>query len=582
MTMLAALANLYDRMADAGEAPPPGYSQEKISFEIVLDATGKVVRFADQRRPEGNKMLPKILAVPEPVKRTAGIAANLFWDKSAYVLGVTANEKATRTPEEHRAFRDLHLELLANSTDPGLSALYGFLEGWHPSDFTKLGYPVDALDQNIVFRLEGDKGGNGVPQYIHDRPAARDLVALRSGGGDLAHCLVTGKIAPATRLHPAIKGVSGAQSSGASLVSFNLDAFESYGKRQGLNAPVSEDAAFSYGAALNALLARDSHRNLRIGDTAVVFWAETPERGRAASLEEMMFQALTAEDEATATSKLRESLAAVAEGRARGDPNLDPDTRVYILGLAPNAARLALRFWYPGRFGDFARNVTRSWNDLAVAPPGWKGPPAIRSLLYETAVQGKAENIPPLLGGELMRAVLTGGRYPRTLLSSVIGRIRADGKINGRRVAICKAVINRNSGKEDISVSLDTENSDPAYRLGRLFAVLERTQSAALPGINATIKDRYFAAASATPLRVFPGLIKNNTHHLALLRKGEKGGLAHWLDRQMGEIWDGLPANLPRSLTLEDQGRFVAGYYHQRWNKTEKPEDIDTQIEGED
>ncbi len=227
----------------------------------------------------------------------------------------------------------------------------------------------------------------------------------------------------------------------------------------------------------------------------------------------MVFDGFNPPDDDAESNKLKAALEAVAKGRAAQAPELNPDTKVYFLGLAPNAARLSVRFWQSGTFGDFARHITRFWEDLALEPSPWKTTPAAWSLLYETALQHKAENIPPRLGGDLMRAVLTGAPYPRTLLSGVINRMRADGDINGRRAAICRAVINRNTNREEIPMSLDRDNPNPAYRLGRLFAVLERIQQAALPGLNATIKDRYFAAASATPARIFPQLTKNATHH---------------------------------------------------------------------
>ena len=342
---------------------------------------------------------------------------------------------------------------------------------------------------------------------------------------------------------------------------------------KGENAPVSEYAAFAYGTALNALLARDSGRNLRIGDTTVVFWAEVPEGGKAATIEELMMGAL-APDEKAETNRLKALLEDIAQGRATS-ADFAPETRIFILGLAPNAARLAVRFWRPGTLGDFACNVTRFWQDLAQEPPAWRGPPAAWSLLYETAVRvngkPKPDTIPPRLGGDLMRAVLSGSDYPLTLLSAVIGRIRADHDINARRTAIIAAVLRRNF-KEDIPMSLDRNNPDPAYRLGRLFAVLEGIQTAALPDLNATIRDRYFAAASATPARVFPLLVKTATHHLSNLRKNEKGGLAHYLDAEIGEILSGLGAVWPRSLNLQEQGRFIAGYYHQRWAKKDQAE----------
>lgn len=557
MTILSALARLYDRMAQAGEAPRRGYSSERIGGEVVIDRDGNLVAINPKLVTEGKRTVAAPLDVPAAVKRSSGIAPNFLWDKTAYVLGVTAQKdekgkpaladgrpipaQERRTADEHAAFVALHRERLKGTEDPGLLALLRFLDGWTWEDFAARGCSPEVLDQNVVFRLDGESG------YLHDRAAAaRFLSGERAGEGVL--CLVTGERAPAARLHPQIKGVRGpgALPQGGSLVSFNDKAYESYGKEQGDNAPVSEAAAFAYGTALNALLARSgpgpSRRTLRIGDTTVVFWAETPDRSHDEEAEDWMAGALDppddSESEADATLNLRALLGAVARGQKPDDPRFHPDTRVYVLGLAPNAARLSVRLWLPGTLGDFTRNLARFHEDMRLDPPAGKRLPAVWALLYETALQRKAENIPPLLGGELMRAVLGGTPYPRLLLSSVIGRIRADGILNGARAAICKAYIQRNL-KEEFPVSLDPDNTEPAYRLGRMFAVLEGIQQAALPGLNATIRDRYFAAASATPARVFPLLFKTATHHLSNLRKGDKGGLAPWLDGQMGEIWAG-------------------------------------------
>lgn len=588
MTILTELALLYDRMAADGKAPRPGYSSEKISFSVEIDADGKLIALRDKRSLAGKKPAPVAMAVPAGPKRSSGIAPNLFWDKTAYVLGVIGIDDGTktivpgqgkRTADEHAAFVAAHRALLADATDPGLLALARFLGGWTPDQFAVHGLDPAALDQNIVFEFT-DQGRRG---YIHDRPAAAALLA-KDDAGNGGLCLVTGQSGPVARLHPSIRGVMGAQSSGASLVAFNAEAYESLGKAQGDNAPVSQAAAFAYGTALNALLERQPAggptRNLRVGDTTVVFWAQADAPEAANWAEILMGQALNPPDDDAEAKTLQAAIEAVAAGRGTGNPQLDPNTRVFLLGLAPNAARLSVRFWHPGSFGGFARHVQRFWDDLAITPSPWKHPPAAWSLLYETALLGKAENIPPLLGGQLMRAVLTGQPLPRSLLSATIARIRADGNINGRRAAICKAVINRHTKQEEIPVSLDPDNANPAYRLGRLFAVLEQIQQRALPGLNATIKDRYFAAASATPARVFPVLVKNATHHLSLMRK-EGGGLGHWFDARMGEIWTGLGPDLPRSLNLEDQGRFVAGYYHERFKpKTNETDDVIDQQEA--
>lgn len=592
MTILTELARLYDRLEKTGDAPPHGYSMENIGGEVVLDETGHVLAIRDLRvADEKGKPRARKMAVPEAVKRTAGIKPNVFWDKTAYVLGVTLLKDAKgkpvpdengdptfgqekRTLQEHAAFVQAHSDLLAQADDVGLQALLGFVNTWQPDMFGQNSYPPDLLDENLVFRLKGDTGANGQPRYIHEREAVRHLLQRNaSGEEETTLCLASGTKGAVARLHPSIKGVMGAQSSGASLVAFNAAAYESFGKAQGENAPVSQSAAFAYGTALNVLLAKGSGRNLRIGDSTVVFWAETADVGAAQSIEGMLFEALDPPDEAAETNRLRAALENIATGRATA-PEFAPETRVFILGLAPNAARLSVRFWLPATLEDFARHVTRFWADLALDPPAWPGPPAAWSLLYEVAAQRKAENIPPRLGGELMQAVLRGRPYPRTLLSGVIQRIRADGDINRKRVAIITAHIRRNLAEKEFPMSLDRDNPNPAYRLGRLFAVLEGIQQSALPGLNATIKDRYFAAASATPARVFPLLVKNATHHLSKLRKGDGGGLAHYFDAEMDAIWAGLEADMPRSLNLEDQGRFIAGYYHQRWAKKGTTDDV--------
>ena len=592
MTILSALAELYERLEQTGKAPPLGYSMENIGGEVVLDRAGRVLAIRDIRVPnDKGKRQPKRMAVPVAVKRSVNITPNILWDKTAYILGLTAlkDEKGKplldengksqpgeerRTAPEHEAFVKTHEQLLNGTNDTGLNALLSFVRSWRPIMFVENGFSPEVLDENLVFRLDGDFGEDSQPRYIHERAAARKLLAGADEAVDLGLCLVSGKHGAVARLHPSIKGVQGAQSSGASLVSFNADAYTSFGKAQGDNAPVSATAAFAYGTALNTLLAKGSGRNLRIGDTTVVFWAKTPDPQMTRSIEEMLFGALNPPDEDAETGKLRQSLENIAAGRGTDSPVFTADTRVFILGLAPNAARLSVRFWRPGTLGDFAQHITQFWADLALNPPAWKGPPAAWSLLYEVAAQRDAQNIPPRLAGDLMQAVLSSAPYPRTLLAGVIRRIRADHDINARRVAIITAHIRRNLDEKEFPMSLDRDNPNPAYRLGRLFGVLESIQKAALPGLNATIRDRYFAAASATPARVFPLLVKTATHHLSKLRKGDGGGLAHWFDAEMGQIWAGLAADLPRSLNLEDQGRFIAGYYHQRRAKKDTTNDI--------
>lgn len=575
MTMLAALNGYYDRLADQGKVPPFGYSTERISHFITLSPAGKVVEVGTWQFHSGKKSEPRPTAVPQSFKRPGVTPRSFFlWDKTQFALGLgldkTTKQRAA-FPANWAAFQTLHRKLLAGTEDAGLLALLGFLDWWSVDRFEDptLGFKSEMLDQNLVFKLEGDAG------FLHDRPAARRIwerqVADGAGGESL--CLVTGAMQPVARLHPAIKGVMGAQSSGASIVSFNNDAFESYGKAQGLNSPVSEAAAFGYGTALNAMLARGSGNRLQVGDATVVFWADTSGGEEAAQAAEAAFQDLLAPpppSDADTAQEIKDRLSLIRQGKSARGLRLDERTRFFILGLSPNIARLSVRFWLEDKFVTIARHVDQHWKDLEIEPAPWRTEPPVWRLLCETALMGKSDNVAPLLGGEAMRAILTGGRYPRSLLAAVITRIRAGDEITGAKAAICKACLNRDSRlgskkEEELPVSLDRNEANAGYRLGRLFAVLENTQRAALGKVNASIRDRYFGAASATPASVFPMLLRNSTHHLAVLRKGDKAKLGGWFEGEMAQILGGLGTSLPRSLRIEDQGRFAIGYYHQRY-----------------
>ena len=564
--VIQALDRYYDRMAARNEAEAPGYSREKIGFAIILSAAGEPIDKQDLRERNGRRVSPRLLEVPAAVTRTVGIAPNLLWDKTAYALGCTAG-KDHRTAREHASFKEANLALLDGANDEGLTALRRFLETWSPARFDAAPFLPEMLDTNVVFRLAGEKG------FIHERAAARRLIEARVGGdGPLGLCLVSGMQAPVRRLHPSIKGVYGAQSSGASLVSFNLDAFTSYGREQGANAPVSEGAAFRYGAALNRMLDRDSRNRLMrpVGDTTLVFWADASRAGEdaedAAQAAENLFASFAEPpDDETEAAKLRDALDNFAKGRPV--PNLDlglvKGIRFHVLGLAPNAARLSVRYWLEDDFSEFAKRLAEHYRDLAIEPAPWghKLPSVSRLLVKTTALQEKFDNIPPLLAGEVMRAVLGGTSYPRTLLSAAIARLRAgDAAWTGWHAAAIKACLNR-SEKETVPMALDPDNPSAAYQLGRLFAVLEAAQYAALGRVNAPISTRYYGSASATPARVFGPLLRGLRHHVADALKQGRGG---WIDRRVGEIMARLPAELPRTLRLEEQGRFAIGYYHER------------------
>lgn len=583
MSVLASLAEAYKRLPDA---PPSGFSTEKVSALVTLRPDGSVAHVTDLRVGEGRKRQARAMLVPQPVKRTVAVAPNFLWDKTAYALGLTVG-LGRRTAEEHAAFKARHAEWLEGSTDEGLIAFLRFLDRWSPEEPRPEGWSDDLLDANVVFAVESDwlRSDSATAAGLHLRPAAREawqrIAGARAAGATT--CLVTGEPGPVVRLHPSIKGVWGAQSSGGTLVAFNAEAYESYGHSQGDNAPVSEAAAFAYTTALNRFLAPGSRNRVQLGDASTVFWADSAEEGVALQAEALAFGFLSGgspEDDAAQAKEVAAKLERIRQGAplAEVEPRLAEGVRFHVLGLAPNAARLSVRFHWAGSFGALARNYQRFLEDLRLDPEPRGGVPPIWRLLREIAVQGKSENVPPGLAGDWMRAVLTGGRYPATLLATALLRIRSDQEVNGARAAVVKAVLRRNCGEEDL-VALDEDNPSPAYQLGRLFAVLEGAQREALGQVNAPIGDRFYAAASSTPARVFAPLLRGLKHHVSDARKRGRGG---WIEPRVGEIMGRLPPDLPRTLRLEDQGRFALGYYHERWRGRARAEDEDEEPVAED
>ena len=419
---------------------------------------------------------------------------------------------------------------------------------------------------NLIFSVDG--------LYVHEDPAVRaawdGCRTARSARAPSGLCLVTGRKAPVARLHPSIKGVQGAQSSGASLVSFNAPAFESYGHEQtdgtgqGLNSPVSEDAAFRYGAVLNRLIADRQHVQY-IGDTAVVYWAEDAEPLCQDVFSCAMFGGAS---EVITDADLQSAARALAHGDpvdVNGVP-LRPDNRFYVLGLAPNAARLSVRFFLQSTFGQMLANVQAHYDRLSIVRPAYaaNGALPLWKLLGETVnPSSRDKKASPPMAGAVVRAVLSDGTYPVSLLEQTMLRIRAEQDVTYGRAAILKAFFLKNREfqvpKEVLTVKLNDQSNHLPYVLGRLFAVLERVQSAANPGVNATIKDKYFNSACATPAAIFPLLTKLSQSHLRKL----EGGLKTYYEKMIGGLEGRIHETLPARLSLADQGTFHLGYYHQ-------------------
>ncbi len=573
--ILHALYNYYQRKSVDPDAhmAPPGFEWKEIPFIIEINAQGNPIQVEDTREGDGKKKRAHSYLVPQGVKRAAGIAANLLWDNVEYLLGVDTKGKPERIAEQHQAFVARIESLPASAlSDEGVQTILRFLKRADLSALSRYSVwqEIAETNPNLTFRLHGDT------DLVCQRPAVVAAMKAEIGGRNAdGFCLVTGENDEIERLHTAIKGVWGAQTSGANIVSFNLDAFSSYGKTQGTNAPVGKHAAFGYTTALNHLLRKDSTQRLQVGDSSTVFWADKPTELETGIVD--IFGEPPKDDPDRNVRAVAGLYKSIDNGLIEKD---EGKTRFFVLGLAPNAARIAIRFWHNTTVAEMAARVRQHFDDLAIVRAEFDPPyPTLFRLLVSVATQSKAENIPPNLGGELMRSVLAGLPYPQTLLAATVRRIRAEHEVTYIRAALIKACINRaarysnSTMKEELKVSLDESNTNAGYRLGRLFAVLEKIQEEANPGINATIRDRFYGAASSTPVTVFSTLLKLKNHHLSKL---ENRGRAVNLEKRIGEIMDGI-GDFPAQLPLADQGRFAVGYYHQRQDFFKKH---DTSIEG--
>ena len=577
--ILQSLVSYYEQLLrnEDTDIARPGWCPRNVAYMLDLSLDGELINIIPAEEKRGWQRM-----VPEQVKRAVGIDPNLLCDNTGYLLGVDAKGKPERSLSCFASSKERHLSFLADLDSDAARAVKCFFEKWNPKD--ALNHPVvEAAGEELL-------GGGNLLFRVNGREALDDAVIREAWGCCYAKpsedavvmkCLVTGQDKPIARLHPSLKGIPGAQSMGASLVSFNSRAFESYGRdeEQGLNAPVSEYATFAYTTALNYLLADRKH-HIRLGDTTIVYWAERNDEACTTMFSQVINPTAFDKEEADPDETLDAIMKALASGKMAGE--VDLDETLYVLGLAPNAARVSVRFFLRDTFGAMLDNVRKHYDRLEIArAPFEKKYLSPYRLLTETAnPNAKDPAATSVLGGALMRSILEGLPYPEALYANTILRVRASQdnderhtrKVTRGRAAIIKAYLIRNArqGEEVVTAMLNEERKDAPYVLGRLFAVLENVQESANPGINTTIKNKYFNSAAATPASIFPLIMHLGESHLKKLSRDSKG-LAGYYSQQIGKLCDDIP-DFPRRLSLVEQGTFILGYYQQMQDRYTKKE----------
>lgn len=577
--ILQALVQYYENLLEKGKISKAGWCQSKVSHAIELNEDGTIKGILSLKKEEerGKKtvIVSPMLSVPEMVTKSSGISSNFLCDNAKYMLGIDEGGTKTRIMECFQAAREKHLSILGEGKGTMAKAVCAYFRNWNPET---------AKDNPVVKEHweELNEGGNIIftmrDLYAQDDREIKDLWEEQQSqetDEQESICLVTGQKTKIARIHRGIKGVPGAQSSGAALVSFNERAFESYGKKQSYNAPVGKYAEFAYTTALNHLLNQRKYR-FPLGDSMIVFWAESgKEEYQETFLSWLNPQTDNQEEMKKLFGNLQRGLWVDLE-----DIKLDMEQKFYILCLAPNAARLSVRFFYQNTFGNIMENLSRHYQRMEIVKPAWVELEylGIYKMLNETVNQKSKDKTPiPNMAAMVLNSVLQDDRYPASLYTDTLIRIRAEqGTVTYGRAAIIKAFLikNYNWKEGEKFMGLNEGCRETAYILGRLFAVLEAIQKDANPGINATIRDRYFNSACATPAAVFPILMKLKNSHMKKIERESTGTKVYYEKLITGliskiEISE-TGQGFPRRLSLEEQGKFMLGYYHQVQKRYEK------------
>ena len=601
------LSSLYDRLINEPEfmesIPLQGKSVQRVSFIVILDTEGNLVDIKDAKVEKTtqngkNEIVPKKLVVCGSSHSTSKITPCFLWDKPEYIFGYCTGKtlkkekdekKKEKTREKARtvlfpAYRDYHLKFLEKFSikDKGYNAVCRFLKNWNPDNISddimmKLDKYVSEGKSPSDFGVFQINGENKYVYMAEEIQNAWNSFQVQSTDGSVyGMALDTGEenVELARLVEPLIK----LKGKGAALVSFNKDSFKSYGKEQSFNSPISQQGAFKACNAINALLTNSKH-HIRLMDTKVIFWTgkKTPVED---SLAWLMGEPPAENDamDAATILKMNAFWKTVANAAQPIDALLELDETIpfYMLGMEqPNDGRITVRFWHESTLGDFLERLRSHYWALHIEKRFENDSDhlSLYQILRETVRDVK--DVPPLLPGALLRAIVEGLPYPTSLYQMVLNRVnvshadsegkyRCGSKVTYGQAAIIKAFLVRNLKHGEINMSLNPENKAPAYLLGRLFATLEKTQDEASGGVNAGIGDKFYSAASATPRIVFPTLLDLFRKHLKKLEADRKG-LAIVREKLVTDLLDDIDSTqgFPANLTLEDRGMFALGYYQQ-------------------
>lgn len=580
--ILQSLVSYYEALAEKGEIAKPGWQNVGVSFALNISRDGELLNVlplkTQVQRGKSTVDVPMDMTVPLQAKRQGfGAPSNYICDNVQYVLGLENGEVTVKSRNAFASFKSRNIELLGAVDNLNVKAVLMFLNKWEPNQALQHPALIPHLDElsaggNCVFMIDG--------VFLQDLPIVVELwenFSQKCENEKTGVCLVTGRIAPIARTHSGIKGVDSNSPSpnGCTMVCMDKEAYESFGKKQAYNAPISEYAAFAYTTALNKLLSNKEHR-LLLGDSTVVFWAEDAE-----PIYQDSFSLLTSPQEDD--QQILQDVLTKLKAGAPIDKNVNLNMPFYILALAPNSARLSVRFFLRDSFGHFLDNICSHYDRLEIAKADYeKEYLTPKWMLKETVSPNSRDKAAsPGMSGAVLRAILTNAPYPVSLYTNTMLRIRAERKVTRGKAAIIKAYFlshpNNDSFKEVLTVALNEQTDYEPYVLGRIFSLLENIQEKARGAT--TVKDNFFNSACTTPAVAFPKLFKLENSHMKVLMRENRGSAIN-LERALSELMykinicsDPTLHSFPKHLSLDEQGAFILGYYHQTQKRFEKKED---------